>query len=504
MSSRNSRPRVVLTIVDGFGISAPSAGNAVTLAKTPAWDELRANHPHIALDASSQAVGLPGDTMGNSEVGHLTIGSGRIIFQSLERINQSCNDGSFAENPIFRSIQNHLAKTNGSLHIMGLLSDGKVHSSLYHLNSILGIVNNLGLDTIWFHGFTDGRDTPPTSGVNYLKKLVFDLEDIPKIKIGTIIGRYYAMDRDTKWDRTTVAFEMLVNLSGNDPGDSLLEYVNSRYAEGNTDEFLRPVIVNDQSSISPGDAVIFFNFRPDRARQLTMALTGLSEHFEKISNLYFVSMVPYDESWNVSYFFDSVHIQNCLAQVLADNQISQLHVAETEKYAHVTYFLNGGNEKPFKYEERQLIPSLRIATYDLEPTMSTLEISQATVLGIKSRNYDFVVLNIASPDMVGHTGDIEAAIKAIESMDKALSEIYAACLSNGYTLIITSDHGNAEKMLHDGKKHTAHTQNKVPFLITGDVELSGKHGLSCVAPTILHLLGITKPDDMTGFSAIKD
>ncbi len=490
---------VVLLIVDGFGIAADTPGNAVTNAKSSMWDKLRQKYPHIAIDASGNSVGLPAGYMGNSEVGHLTMGSGRITYQSLELINRSCDDNSIADKSVIHGIREHLLKTGGSLHLMGLISDGGVHSHQNHLFKLLEIFSNDSF-SVAVHAFTDGRDTPPQSGLGYIQNLIIELDKISNANLASVIGRYYVMDRDKKWERTKVAYDMLRYMKN--PVDDVISTIKERYSKNENDEFFKPIVVDSSAAISDGDAVLFFNFRPDRARQITMALNNMW-NIEKTGpdNLYYATMTKYNDEWDFPIMFHTAKLKNTLAEIISNNGLSQTHTSETEKYAHVTFFFNGGIEKAFPNEERILVPSLNIATYDLQPSMSTIEIAEKAVDAI-NRRQNLVVLNIAAPDMVGHTGVLDATVTSVEVMDNAFKMIYDACMKNNYILCITSDHGNCEKMLDGDKPHTAHTTNLVPFLVTADIKLKNKGGLQNVAPTILDLMNIDPPIEMTGESLI--
>jgi len=492
------KQKFILIIVDGFGIAEHSKGNAITSAQTPNWDYLTRTYPHVAVHASGNHVGLPEGVMGNSEVGHLTIGTGRITFQSLERINQSIRKGTLATKEEIQLIKNHLAANSGILHLMGLLSDGQVHSDQKHLHALIDIFADQA-EHIYVHGFTDGRDTPVDSSVGYIAELTDHISQYDNVSLASIIGRYYAMDRDNKMDRTKIAFDCLTKRTG-EKTDDVIKTIKQRYEEDETDEFLKPIVVEEEAAISSGDTVLFFNFRPDRARQITKAFNyDVDFDTPQLDHFLFVTMTKYDDDWDLPVLFETKKIRNSLAEILSDNGLRQSHIAETEKYAHVTYFLNGGIEDPFKGEDRVLIPSPKIATYDLKPEMSTPGIVEEAVKTITSDNYPFIVINIACPDMVGHTGVLPATITAVEATDDAFGEIYSAGKEHGYQLVITADHGNAEKMLDGDQVHTAHTTNKVPFLITNPaIHLQEDGGLKNIAPTILHLMGVPIPEDMDG------
>lgn len=500
-----SEKKVCLVIIDGFGLAEPSEGNAISLAKTPTWDYLTQKYPWIPINASGNYVGLPDGIMGNSEVGHLAIGTGRITYQSLELINQACSDGSIEKNATIGLLLDHLSEFGGDLHLMGLLSDGAVHSHQEHLYKLIDIFSEKQKNKIWIHALMDGRDTPPDSGIAYIKQLNEKIQAVDSCKLSSVIGRYYAMDRDKKWDRTKVAYDMYLNMEETDEVSDILTTMQKRYDQKETDEFLKPIICDAGGCFRENDAILFFNFRPDRARQITMLINGIGGVVTRpIPNLLYTTMSEYQGSWDFPTLFKSEVIEESLAETISKHNLSQVHIAETEKYAHVTYFFNGGREELFPKEERKLIPSLQVATYDLEPSMSTAAIAEATVSAITERRHLAVITNIAAPDMVGHSGIISATKEALVHTDNALKNIYDACIKNGYTLIVTSDHGNSEKMIHEGKPHTAHTTNPVPFLIANSVlNLNSKNsGLADIAPTILDILEIDQPELMTGHSLI--
>ncbi len=495
----NIKSKVCLLIIDGFGVAPPSKSNAITMAKTPTWDMLQTKYPWRSINASGNYVGLPDGVMGNSEVGHLTIGAGRIIYQSLELINRSLNDGSLEQNHVISEIVKYLNNSGGRLHLMGLLSDGGVHSHQKHLHKLIEIFSNKIKNKIFIHAFTDGRDTPPDSSVDYIQQLKDFIADYPQVSISTVIGRYYAMDRDKKWERTKIAYDALIKNRKNIDED-VIDTIKQRYKKGETDEFLKPIILCRDGIINNGDAVLFFNFRPDRARQITMAINGDWPYESKLLDIYYATMTRYEKNWTYPVMFDTAEVHENLAEILSYYNLKQIHIAETEKYAHVTYFLNGGIEKQYPGEDRILIPSLKVATYDLQPSMSTIEIAESAVKAINSNNYHFVVLNIAAPDMVGHTGNMSATIKALEFTDKAINMIYNSCIKNNYILIIIGDHGNCEKMFDEnGNPFTAHTTNPVPFLVTSDLKINESidAGLANVAPSILCLMGLNKPECMS-------
>ena len=494
----------VLLIIDGFGTAPKSEGNAITRAKTPTFDYLYKTYPYTLLNASGTAVGLPKGTMGNSEVGHLTIGLGRVLFQSYEKINQSIANHSFENIPVLKKVFDFVNTNNSSLHFFGLLSDGGVHSHINHLFELLRVAKKNNVKKVFVHAFTDGRDVPPMSSDTYVQELLNVLKNYDGYKLSDIVGRYYAMDRDKRWDRTQIAYDMLTHPRTKEDVKEPISEIHARFSKGETDEFLKPIITDIDGLVKDGDAVIFFNFRPDRARQITMAMKYSPEmKLKKFSNLQFVSMTKYDDSFDIPVLFPSEKSKNSLAEVYAKNRLRQIHVAETEKYAHVTYFLDGGEEEPFENEDRVLIPSNRkVATYNLAPEMRTREIVENVIEALERRVgdehfYDLVVLNIAAPDMVGHTGDLDATIKAVEVTDEAVKVLYEGCKTNGYTLHITADHGNAEQMLKNGHPHTAHTTNPVPYIVAKEgLSLRSGLGLSNVSPSILKLAGIEIPPEM--------
>ncbi|HEU4913783.1 MAG TPA: 2,3-bisphosphoglycerate-independent phosphoglycerate mutase [Candidatus Saccharimonadales bacterium] len=504
----------VLIICDGWGEVAETAGNAIAAADTPQLDQLRKRWPHTIVAASGEAVGLPAGQQGNSEVGHLTIGAGRIIRQPLSRQHHAIDSGIFYENEVLiEAIE--LAKQRGrALHILGLVSPGGVHS---HSNGALALVRlakQLELDNVHVHAFTDGRDTPPMSFLDHLQEFETELANIGAGRIASIAGRYYAMDRDNRWDRIALAYDML---TGDDhaTAPNTKEHIQASYEQGETDEFLRPISIasrpQDRTRIEDGDVVVFFNFRPDRARQLSHALvdkqfTGFSRK-RIVKDLHFVSFAEYDKELGVPVAFPKEDVKNTLAEVISSQGLKQYHVAETEKYAHVTYFLNGGREQAFDGEERHLIPSPRVATYDLKPEMSAADVASDVVDRINEGSHDLIVVNFANADMVGHTGDLEATKKAISVLDGCLGHVITATLKAKGVALMTADHGNAEYKIdrETGKPLTAHTTSPVPVLICGQegITLRDGGGLADIAPTVLGIMGVPKPADMTGTSLIR-
>ncbi len=510
---KDLRP-LLLIIMDGWGWREEKEGNAILLAGTPHLDALKEAYPFTLLRASGEAVGLPEGQMGNSEVGHLNIGAGRIVYQDLTRINLAIRDGSFFKNPVLKEAFSRAKETGGKIHLLGLVSDGGVHSHIEHLFALLEFAKREGLcERTFVHAFTDGRDTPPKSGLSYLETLLAKMKELSCGAVATVSGRYYAMDRDKRWERTALAYEALVlgrGLTAKDP----LAAVREAYARGETDEFIKPtVIVKDGrpvATIDDGDVVIFFNFRADRARQLTRALTDPEfkefprEKFPKLA--YFVCMTLYDETFSLPVAFPPEHLKNIWGEWVSKAGLFQFRTAETEKYAHVTYFFNGGEEKPFPREERKLIPSPRdVPTYDLKPEMSAYEVTEEVISRIKSGRYQFIVMNYANGDMVGHTGVLPAAIKAVKVVDECVGRVIAAWrkYTDGAPAIVTADHGNCELMVdpETGGPFTAHTANPVPFYLVDD-RFKGarlKEGiLGDIAPTGLYLMGLEIPAEMTG------
>jgi 2,3-bisphosphoglycerate-independent phosphoglycerate mutase len=475
-------------ILDGWGCAPPGPGNAVELAGTPVFDSLWASYPHTTLKASGEAVGLPPGQMGNSEVGHLTIGSGRVLLQDLMRVNGAIENGELYANEALRSAFERARERGGNVHLLGLVSYGGVHSHIDHLRALLELAEREGMaDRTWIHAFTDGRDVSPTSAVS-------DLAELPQEKIATVVGRYYAMDRDERWERTERALAALLQRDEGRTGRDPVAEVRRSYDEGVTDEFIEPIVLEGRPRIVPEDAVIFFNFRPDRARQLTQKLL--------VSGFDVTTMTRYRDDFDAPVAFEDQEVSDVLAEVLAENDVAQLHAAETEKYAHVTYFFNGGREEPFEREERILVPSPRdVPSYDRKPEMSASELTQRFVEAVKSEDFGFAVLNFANPDMVGHTGSIEAAVKAVETVDTCLGKVLEAVEARGGVALVTADHGNAETMLDEqGRPHTAHTSNPVPLVLTDtNAELPAEGGeLADLAPTALSLLGLTPSLQMTG------
>lgn len=506
---------VCLIIMDGYGLAPAGSGNAISLATTPVLDALFSQRDWTKLEASGEAVGLPAGQMGNSEVGHLNIGAGRVVHQELSRINHACADGSLASNPVLQDAFAQAREEGAALHLMGLLSDGGVHSSNEHLYALMEAAAAAGVQDVLIHCFLDGRDVPPSSAVGYVQQLQERIAQMEAAHPGThmsiasLDGRYYAMDRDKRWDRVQKAYDTVVCAEGH-TSLSPVEALEASYAEGVTDEFVVPVAFGTRP-MQDGDAVIFFNFRPDRARELTRAIVDESfDGFARCAHpqVHFVCLTEYDPTINAPIAFPKEFPSNVLADVLADAGLAQYHIAETEKYAHVTFFLNGGVEDAKAGEERTLIASPKVATYDLQPEMSEPEVADTLAAAIRNHEADVYIVNFANCDMVGHTGSIPAATAAVEAVDAGVGKVLAAMEEVGGITFVTADHGNADKMIaEDGTPHTAHTTALVPFILVDEsgvgLRLSGEEGALCdIAPTILEALRISAPTEMTGKSLI--
>ena len=498
---------LVLMILDGFGI-APTEGNAIAAANKPNLDKIFAENPHTQIGASGMDVGLPDGQMGNSEVGHTNIGAGRIVYQELTRITKSAQDGDMEKNEALLKAMNN-AKDNGkALHLMGLLSDGGVHSHNTHLYALLEMAKKLGVEKVFVHCFMDGRDVPPSSGKDYVKELMDKLEEIGVGKIATVMGRYYAMDRDNRWERVEKAYAAMVYGEGEQAECPLCAMQNS-YDKEVTDEFVVPTVVKGAEPISEGDSVIFYNFRPDRAREITRTLvdpdfTGF-ERKKGFFPLTYVCMTQYDATMpNVDVAYKPESLTNTFGEYISNKGLTQLRIAETEKYAHVTFFFNGGVEKQYPGEDRILVKSPAVATYDLQPEMSAYEVTDKMVEAVKSGKYDALILNYANCDMVGHTGVFEAAVKAVEAVDTCVGRVVKAVKEMGGCVLLTADHGNADKMVdEDGEPFTAHTTNPVPFcVINHPCQLREGGRLADIAPTMLKILNLEQPAEMTGESII--
>ena len=494
--------------MDGFGLRQETEGNAIRAAATPRLDQFFREYAHTTLRASGLDVGLPDGQMGNSEVGHTNIGAGRVVFQDLPRITKAIADGSFDENPAYRHAMDACLEKGTSLHLMGLLSDGGVHSHLEHLFALLRLAKRRGLEHVYLHAFLDGRDVSPTSGADFVAQTVAQCREIGVGKIATVMGRYYAMDRDKRWDRVEAAYDAMVYGEGAVQNPDPVAAVRESYDRGVTDEFVEPVVCDAEGTISDNDSVIFFNFRPDRAREITRAFVdpefnGFSRRLGYFP-VQFVCTTEYDAAMpNVTVAYPREKLHNIFGEYLSHLGLTQLRIAETEKYAHVTFFFNGGEERVFPGEDRCLIPSPKVATYDLQPEMSEPEVTAEAVCRIESGKYDVVILNFANCDMVGHTGVFSAAVKAAEAVDDGVARVVEATSKMGGVSIITADHGNAEHMLDaDGSPFTAHTTNLVPCCIVGaDVKLRDGR-LADLAPTMLDLMGLNKPEEMTGETLI--
>ena len=505
---------VMLLILDGWGYRKEiTSDNAIEQGHTPNWHNYLKEYPHNLIQTSGLAVGLPEGQMGNSEVGHLNLGAGRVVYQELSRINNAVKDGSFFKNEVLLNAVNHAKKNNSSIHFMGLLSSGGVHSAMEHVEALVDLAAKEGLKKVYVHAFLDGRDTPPKSAKTFLERIENKLKEHNLPQVATVSGRYYAMDRDNRWDRVEKAYNCLLSGEGEKAENSLVAVDNS-YAKDVTDEFVLPTVTNADatSRINDNDAIVFFNFRPDRAREITRAINFTDFNgFERKAvrkNLNYVMFTKYDETFDLPVAFPPHKLTNILGDVLDANGIKQYRTAETEKYAHVTFFFNGGVEKPNKLETRVLVNSPKVATYDLQPEMSAFEVCDKVLEALDDEQYQFILVNFANPDMVGHTGVFDAAVKACETVDTCVGKIVAKAKEKGVKMLLTADHGNAECM-EDPETHkpfTAHTTNVVPlFLINDSHELKAEDGaaLCDVAPTVLELLGIKQPEEMTGHSLLK-
>ena len=500
---------LALIILDGFGYNPSDYGNAIRAAKTPNLDKLFATCPHTLIGASGMDVGLPDGQMGNSEVGHTNIGAGRVVYQELTRITKSISDGDFFQNEALCGAVENCKKNGTALHLMGLLSDGGVHSHNKHLYGLLELAKRAGLEKVYVHCFMDGRDVPPTSGKEYIEELLAKTKEIGVGKIASIMGRYYAMDRDNRWERAEKAYAAMVYGEG-ETAECPVCAMEKSYAADVTDEFVVPVVCDKEGQIHANDSVIFFNFRPDRAREITRTLVDPDFNGFVRKNgffpLYFVCMTQYDAKMpNVQVAFKPQSLANTFGQYISDKGLTQLRIAETEKYAHVTFFFNGGVEAPCQNEDRALIASPKVATYDLKPEMSAYEVTDELLARLDSGKYDVIILNFANCDMVGHTGVFEAAVAAVEAVDTCLGKVVDKILSMGGRALITADHGNADQMYEpDGSPFTAHTTNPVPLLLVGDKDHTLKEGgrLADLAPTMLEMLGLPKPVEMDGKSLL--
>lgn len=504
-----SQNRVLLCILDGWGVSKEEKYNAVKTAHTPNYDSFLQNMSNTTIHADGLNVGLPEGQMGNSEVGHLNIGAGRVVYQELTRINKAIDEGEFFKNEEFKRAIDHIKATGGALHIMGLTSSGGVHSSMKHLEALIKLAADNGVKRVYVHTFLDGRDTPPRSAETFVAQVEDMLKSRNLPPVASVIGRYYAMDRDTRWERVSRAYDCLVLGEGN-KAESALEAIQDSYKKDVSDEFVEPAVIGGER-ISDGDSIIFFNYRPDRAREITRALTFSDfngfERKKVLKNIFYVCMTQYDENFNLAVAFKPQKLENILGQVFDDNNIKQFRTAETEKYAHITFFFNGGVEEPGKLETRKLVASPKVATYDLKPEMSAYEVCDNVLEALNNKDYGFILVNFANPDMVGHTGVMDAAVKACEAVDECVGKIAKKALAQGVKMIITADHGNAEWMYNEAAKtpQTAHTTNIVPFIIVDNKKYNLREtGALCdIAPTVLDLMEIKQPAEMTGKSMIE-
>ena len=501
---------LALIILDGFGCREETKGNAIAAARTPHLDHLMASCPHTRIGASGMDVGLPDGQMGNSEVGHTNIGAGRIVYQELTRITKSFDEGEALGNPALTAAMENARRPGQALHLMGLLSDGGVHSHIRHLYGLMEMARRFAVERVYLHCFMDGRDVPPTSGIEFIAALQQKIKELGLGQIATVSGRYYAMDRDNRWERVKLAYDAIVNGEGN-KGPDPVAVMQKSYDAGVTDEFIVPTVVTEGAGIKAGDSVIFFNFRPDRARELTRALVDPDfAGFEREKGFFpltYICMTQYDATMpNVEVAYRPESLANTLGEYLSRLGKTQLRIAETEKYAHVTFFFNDGVEAPYEGEDRVLIPSPKVATYDLQPEMSAYAVTDEAVRRIESGRYDVIILNYANCDMVGHTGVFEAAVKAVEAVDTCLGRLLAALEKAGGRAFLTADHGNADQMADEnGAPFTAHTTNPVPFVAIGfgDVKLRSGGRLADIAPTMLQAMGLPQPEEMTGRSLLE-
>lgn len=504
---------LVLLILDGFGCSEEGQSNAITMANTPCWDKLQHDFPVTRLDCSGGSVGLPDEQMGNSEVGHLHIGSGRSVPQNFSRINQAINSGDFFTNPVLCRAVDEALENNAALHVFGLLSPGGVHSHIGQIMAMIELASQRGLKKIYLHAFLDGRDVPPKSAAESIQQIEAKFAELGAGQFVSITGRFYAMDRDKRWERVQKAYNLIVLGQTDYSAQSAMQGLEAAYQRDETDEFVMPTAILDGEGevlkLADNDSVVFMNFRADRAREICSALsnkdfTGFSRQKSHHTG-YFATLTEYHENYDYPLAYPSIEINNGLGEVLSKNGLKQLRLAETEKYAHVTFFLNGGIEEPFKGEERILVPSPKVKTYDLQPEMSAPEVTDRLVEAIVGGQYDVIICNYANCDMVGHTGKLPAAISAVETIDASLQKIVLALNKVGGQMLLTADHGNIEKMIDEnsGQPHTAHTTNLVPLVyICGNKDLSDGGNLSDLAPTMLDILGIEQPEEMTGRSLI--
>ena len=496
--------KTILLILDGWGIPEDKNASAIHHANTPYIDSLYNDYPNATLLTHGMNVGLPDGQMGNSEVGHMNLGAGRIVYQDLAKINLAIEKNTLKDEPTLINAFSHAKENNKNIHFIGLVSDGGVHAHINHIKGLVDAAEDFGITNSFIHAFTDGRDVDPKSGVNHITDLQKHLSS-KNTKLASVIGRYYAMDRDNRWERVSEAYNLLVNAKGT-PTENIETAIQQSYTDGITDEFIKPIVITENgksiTSINENDVVIFFNFRTDRGRELTNVLTqnDFPDFGMQKLKLHFTTLTNYDESFKgINVIFNKDNIKDTLGETIANSGKTQIRIAETEKYPHVTFFFNGGREEPFENEKRILCPSPKVATYDMQPEMSSHDITKAIVPEINTQWADFICLNFANPDMVGHTGSMEAAIKSCEATDVCTKQVIQAALKNGYTTLVIADHGNCEKMFNeDGSPHTAHTTNPVPFIVVDNDIKNVKDGvLGDIAPTILKLLGINKPELMT-------
>ena len=502
------KKKVILVIMDGWGLGLQKSSDAIQNARVPFVSSLYQQYPNTTLLTCGEAVGLPDGQMGNSEVGHLNLGAGRVVYQELQRINVAIKDGSFARNEILQQAILEAREQGKPLHLLGLVSDGGVHSHINHLKALIDTCKAAGLEQVYVHAFTDGRDTDPKSGLAFIRELQEHLDTTKTGRIATVNGRYYAMDRDKRWERVKLAYDAMVKGIGEKAPDAITA-IEQAYSAGTTDEFIKPAVIVDTkgeplTTIKDGDSVICFNFRTDRCREITQVLTQIDipEQGMKKLSLHYTTMTQYDQSFKgVRVMFENDDLKNTLGEIIAGEGLKQIRIAETEKYPHVSFFFSGGREIPFDGEKRIMVPSPKVATYDLKPEMSAIELTDAIIPEIKSRSADFICLNFANADMVGHTGVWEAVIRAVETVDACVKRVVEAALDNGYTVLLTADHGNADYMINDdGSPNTAHSLNLVPFFII-DKEWKGgiRPGkLGDLAPTILTMMDLALPKEMTG------
>ncbi|MBN2742283.1 MAG: 2,3-bisphosphoglycerate-independent phosphoglycerate mutase [Marinilabiliaceae bacterium] len=502
--------KTILIILDGWGYGNKSKSDCIATGETPYFHSLEKKYPHAQLQASGENVGLPDGQMGNSEVGHLNIGAGRVLYQDLVKINIAVRDNSMYKNPELVKAMTYAKENGKQVHFLGLVSKGGVHSSQEHLYKLVEIANSYGIANIFVHAFMDGRDTDPKSGKGFMSELLDNIKDT-KAKVASVIGRYYAMDRDKRWERVKEAYDLMV-LGKGATTTNVLDAIQTSYDADVTDEFIKPIVAVDAAgkpvgTISDGDVVVFFNYRNDRAREITQVLTqeDMPEHGMKTIPLYYCTMTPYDANFKgMHILYDKDNVSNTIGEVIAAKGLKQLRIAETEKYAHVTFFFSGGREATYEHEDRILINSPKVATYDLQPEMSAYEVKDAVVAELNKQKYDFIALNFANGDMVGHTGVYEAIMKAVKTVDICLKEVVETAVANGYEAIIIADHGNADNAVNpDGSPNTAHSLNPVPFIWVTDRKGTVKDGiLADVAPSILQLMNIEQPEEMTGKSLI--